>query len=100
MRLHVRLLLASLLICQTALAQTRVGAGASWPRPIPARIHDGGNLDLFVLMGQALLTSDRLTDLPAERVELLRRVYPAVDVRPLDTPRCTCARGFWTSRRA
>lgn len=36
------------------------------------------------LTGQALLTSDRLTDLPAERVELLRRVYPAVDVRPLD----------------
>jgi hypothetical protein len=36
------------------------------------------------LTGQALLTSDRLEDLPAERVELLRRVYPAVDVRPLD----------------
>jgi len=36
------------------------------------------------LTGQALLTSDRLTDLPDERVELLRRVYPAVDIRPLD----------------
>ena len=36
------------------------------------------------LTGQALLTSDRLADLPAERVELLRRVYPAVDARPLD----------------
>ena len=36
------------------------------------------------LTGQALLTSDRLTDLPEERVELLRRVYPAVDIRPLD----------------
>jgi NPCBM/NEW2 domain/Melibiase/Alpha galactosidase C-terminal beta sandwich domain len=36
------------------------------------------------LTGQALLTSDRLTDLPEERVELLRRVYPATDVCPLD----------------
>jgi hypothetical protein len=36
------------------------------------------------LTGQALLSSDRLMDLSAERVELLRRVYPAVDVRPLD----------------
>jgi hypothetical protein len=36
------------------------------------------------LTGQALLTSDRLADLPAERVEILRRVYPATDARPLD----------------
>jgi len=36
------------------------------------------------LTGQALLTSDRLTDLPPDRVELLRRIYPAVDIRPLD----------------
>ena len=36
------------------------------------------------LTGQAALTSDRLMDLSAERVELLRRVYPAVDIRPLD----------------
>ena len=36
------------------------------------------------LTGQAVLTSDRLMDLSAERVELLRRVYPAVDIRPLD----------------
>lgn len=36
------------------------------------------------LSGQALLTSDRLMDLPASRVELLKRIYPAVDVRPLD----------------
>lgn len=36
------------------------------------------------LTGQAALTSDRLTDLSPERVELLRRVYPAVDIRPLD----------------
>jgi hypothetical protein len=36
------------------------------------------------LTGQALMSSDRLTDLSEERVELLRRVYPAVDIRPLD----------------
>jgi hypothetical protein len=39
---------------------------------------------LVGLTGQALLTSDRLTDLSSDRVELLRRVYPAVDIRPLD----------------
>jgi hypothetical protein len=36
------------------------------------------------LTGQALMSSDRLMDLGEERVELLRRVYPAADVRPLD----------------
>ena len=36
------------------------------------------------LTGQAVLTSDRLTDLSPDRVELLKRVYPAVDIRPLD----------------
>lgn len=36
------------------------------------------------LTGQALMASDRLMDLGPERVELLRRVYPAVDIRPLD----------------
>jgi len=36
------------------------------------------------LTGQAIMGSDRLMDLSAERVELLRRVYPAVDIRPLD----------------
>jgi NPCBM/NEW2 domain-containing protein/melibiase-like protein/alpha galactosidase C-like protein len=36
------------------------------------------------LTGQAMLDSDRLMDLSEERVELLRRVYPAVDIRPLD----------------
>jgi hypothetical protein len=39
---------------------------------------------IFGLTGQALLTSDRLSDLPASRVSMLRRVYPAVDIRPLD----------------
>jgi hypothetical protein len=36
------------------------------------------------LTGQALMSSDRLMDLPEDRVELLRRVYPATDIRPLD----------------
>lgn len=36
------------------------------------------------LTGQALMLSDRLMDLSEERVELLRRVFPAVDIRPLD----------------
>lgn len=36
------------------------------------------------LTGQALMSSDRLMDLSEERVDLLRRVYPAVDIRPLD----------------
>jgi len=36
------------------------------------------------LTGQAALMSDRLTDLSPERVELIKRVYPAVDIRPLD----------------
>ncbi len=36
------------------------------------------------LTGQALMSSDRLMDLSADRVELMKRVYPAVDIRPLD----------------
>ncbi|HEV8370171.1 MAG TPA: NPCBM/NEW2 domain-containing protein [Pyrinomonadaceae bacterium] len=36
------------------------------------------------LTGQAIMDSDRTMDLSEERVELLRRVYPAVDIRPLD----------------
>jgi hypothetical protein len=36
------------------------------------------------LTGQAALMSDRLVDLSPERVELIKRVYPAVDIRPLD----------------
>ena len=36
------------------------------------------------LTGQALMGTDRLMDLSEERVELMRRVYPAVDIRPLD----------------
>jgi len=36
------------------------------------------------LTGQALMSSDRLMDLGDDRVELLRRIYPATDIRPLD----------------
>ena len=36
------------------------------------------------LTGQAVLMSDRLSDLSPDRVELIKRVYPAVDIRPLD----------------
>ena len=36
------------------------------------------------LTGQALLSSDRLMDLSEDRVGILRRVFPAVDIRPLD----------------
>ena len=36
------------------------------------------------LTGQALMASDRMMDLPEDRVELLKRVYPAVDIRPMD----------------
>ncbi|MBN1975205.1 MAG: NPCBM/NEW2 domain-containing protein [Sedimentisphaerales bacterium] len=36
------------------------------------------------LTGQALMATDRMMDLGQERIELLRRVYPAVNIRPLD----------------
>ncbi|MBE9481051.1 MAG: NPCBM/NEW2 domain-containing protein [Bacteroidetes bacterium] len=36
------------------------------------------------LTGQGLMDSDRLMDLSPERVEIMKRVYPAVDIRPLD----------------
>ncbi len=36
------------------------------------------------LTGQALMSSDRLMDLSEDRVDIMRRVYPAVDIRPLD----------------
>ena len=36
------------------------------------------------LTGQALFASDRMPDLPGNRVEILKRVFPAVDARPLD----------------
>ncbi|MDX9930847.1 MAG: alpha-galactosidase [Bacteroidales bacterium] len=47
------------------------------------------------LTGQALLMSDRLPDLSAERVELMKRVYPAVDIRPLDLFPTTINKRIW-----
>lgn len=47
------------------------------------------------LTGQALLMSDRLPDLSAERVELMKRVYPAVDIRPLDLFPTTYNKKIW-----
>jgi len=39
---------------------------------------------LLGLSGQVLLVSDPVHELPEERVELLRRVFPAQDIRPMD----------------
>lgn len=36
------------------------------------------------LTGQALMGSDRLPDLSEERVKIMKKVFPAVDIRPLD----------------
>src|SRR5437868_6409292 len=50
MRILVSLFLIPLLICETALAQSRTtSAQADWPRPVPARIRDGNNRDLMVM---------------------------------------------------
>ena len=39
---------------------------------------------LIGLTGQAVLTSDRLMDLSEDRVEVMRKIFPAADIRPLD----------------
>jgi len=39
---------------------------------------------LLGLSGQVLLNSDPVHELPEERVELLRRIFPAQDIRPMD----------------
>lgn len=39
---------------------------------------------LLGLSGQVLLVSDAVHELPEERVELLRRVFPALGIRPMD----------------
>ncbi len=36
------------------------------------------------LTGQVLMTSDKMYELPEERVELLRRVFPPADIRPMN----------------
>jgi hypothetical protein len=47
------------------------------------------------LTGQALMCSDRMMDLSDARVELYRRIYPAVDARPLDLFRGTMNKDTW-----
>lgn len=47
------------------------------------------------LTGQALMVSDRMMDLSDERVELYRRIYPAVDIRPLDLFPGTTNKQIW-----
>ncbi len=47
------------------------------------------------LTGQALMSSDRLMDLSEDRVELMRRVYPAVDIRPLDLFPSRLSKRIW-----
>jgi len=47
------------------------------------------------LTGQALMSSDRLMDLGDARVELLRRVFPATDIRPLDLFPATAYKRIW-----
>ena len=39
---------------------------------------------LVGITGQLLMTSDDMPKLPPERVELLRRLYPVADIRPMD----------------
>ncbi len=39
---------------------------------------------LLGITGQLLMSSDKMYDLPEERVELLRRIYPVADIRPMD----------------
>jgi hypothetical protein len=39
---------------------------------------------MVALTGQSLMANDRLPDLPPSRVDLLKRVFPATDIRPLD----------------
>jgi len=36
------------------------------------------------MTGQALMASDRMMDLPSERVEILKKVFPALDIKPMD----------------
>lgn len=40
--------------------------------------------ELVCITGQLLMTSDQMYSLPPERVELLRRIFPVADVRPME----------------
>ncbi len=39
---------------------------------------------LVGITGQLLMTSDDMPKLPVERVEIVRRLYPVADIRPMD----------------
>ncbi|MCX7598787.1 MAG: NPCBM/NEW2 domain-containing protein [Armatimonadetes bacterium] len=39
---------------------------------------------LYGITGQLLMASDRMYDLPEDRVELLRRIYPVADIWPME----------------
>lgn len=47
------------------------------------------------LTGQALMSSDRLPDLSDERVDILKKVFPAVDIRPLDLFPSSSRKRIW-----
>lgn len=47
------------------------------------------------LTGQALMASDRMPDLSADRVEILKRIYPAVDIRPIDLFEHKISKKIW-----
>ena len=47
------------------------------------------------LTGLALMGTDRLEDLSADRVDMLRRIYPAVDIRPLDLFKVVRDKRIW-----
>src|SRR4051794_31620563 len=49
MKKLILLLLFLSLLHQATLAQSRPDAKQSWPRSVPARIHDGSNPDLLVM---------------------------------------------------
>lgn len=53
---------------------------------------------LMGLSGQILMVSDNMPALPPERVELLRRVFPAADVVPSDLFPLTVYPAIWDTR--
>jgi hypothetical protein len=49
MKLPVLIALVFVVLSQTLMAQSRGSTTPAWPRPIPARIHDGANKDLVIM---------------------------------------------------
>ena len=48
---------------------------------------------LLGITGQLLMTSDDMPALPEDRVELLRRIFPVADIRPMELYGCAAGRG-------